>query len=101
MEEATRVAPGGAMAERQLLLAHLEARANRVDRHPHLAAEPRSEREARFARGRRERALTGERLAGLEAAEEPDQLTSGALRDPETAALARLERGNGQVGAVL
>ena len=101
MQEAAEVASCRPVAQRQLALFDPEARADRVDRHSHLAAEARREREAGGAGGRRERALPGERLARLVAAAEPDQLARGALGDPEASALPLAKGGNGQVGAVL
>ncbi len=67
VDEARCIAAARAMAQRELELLNAEPRANRVDRHPHLAAEAGSRREAGNARGRRERALARERLARVEA----------------------------------
>ena len=95
------VAAGGAVAQRQLDLLDPEAGAGGVDRHPHLAAEPGREREARRPCRRRERALARERLRALEAASAPDQRAGAALGDAEAAALLLGERRDREVGAVL
>ena len=58
VEEAPGVAAGCAMTQRQLALPDAEPRADRIDRHPHLAAEPRREREA-GSRARLRRARAG------------------------------------------
>src|SRR5438105_1092184 len=86
------------MAERKLRFAHVEAGAEGVDRHPHLAAKAGSKREARLSRGGREGALARERLAGFETPQEPDQLLGAAPCDPQAAAVAFLERGDDEVG---
>ncbi len=57
----------------------------RIDRHPHLAAEPGGDGKRRGSRGRRERALPGQRFARLHTGQKLDQVPSGALRDAEAA----------------
>jgi hypothetical protein len=61
--EAGGVATRGAVPDRQLQLGDPQARTNRVDGHPHLAAEAGGEREAGLPRRLRERSLAGKRLA--------------------------------------
>ena len=63
--------PGGVPAgcpvpQRQLDLGDAQPCFDGVDRHPHLAAEARREREASVSRRLRECALAGERLLGRE-----------------------------------
>src|SRR4029453_7751285 len=79
------------------MLADVEAGADRVDRHSHLAAEAGREREACRPRGGRKGPLARERLAGAETAAGPDEQAGGPLRDAEPAALPLGEGGNGEV----
>src|SRR4051812_5574101 len=101
MDEAPWVAPGRSVPQGQLTLADLESRADSVDRHADLAAEARREREAGLPCRGRERPLAGEWLAGLEPAQQPDQLSGTALRDPEASALALLESRDGEVRVLI
>src|SRR3954462_6038973 len=101
VQEAAEVASRRPVAQFELALFDPEAGADCVDRHTHLAAEPRREREAGGTGSRRERPLSGERLARLVAAAEPDELAPGALGDPEASALPLAKGGDRHVGAVL
>src|SRR3954471_8252822 len=86
------------MPQRQLDLLDVEPGADRVEGHPHLAPEAGRSREAALASPGRERALAGERLTEIPAGRKPEQPARGALGEPEAAALALRERGDGYVG---
>ena len=101
MQKAAEVTAGRAVPERERDLAHGQARARGIDRHPRLAAEPGREREALRPRRGREETLPRERLLGVEPAAQPDKRASGCLRHAEAAALALREPRDGEVGAVL
>ena len=73
--------------------------ADGVDRHPHLAAEARREREAGRARRRRERRWPESGSRASKPVSSADERAAGALGDPEAAALPLGERGDGEVGA--
>src|SRR5437763_1702236 len=95
--EAARIAAGRAVAQWELHLLDFEPLPGRVDRHPHLAAEPRRGRKAGGAGSRGKRALAGERLARLEAGAGADERASSPLGDPEASAPALSERGDGEI----
>ena len=97
MDEAGEVAARRAVLEVDLDLADVEAGPKRVDRHPRLDAEAGSDREHLGARPRRERALPGERLRDAAPATELDQAAGDALGEPEPAAGAPREAGDGEV----
>ncbi len=98
VREALCVAPRRPVTQRQVALLDREAGPDRVDRHPHLAAEPGREREARCAGAWRERTLARERLPRLEPAAEANESPPGPLREPEPSALALGERRDRDVG---
>jgi hypothetical protein len=97
VDEAAQVTAGWAMPKRQLDLPDAKPRSRRVDRHPHLAAEPGSDGKRRGSRSRRKRALTGERFARLHPGQELDQDASCPLRDAETATGLLGERRDGEI----
>ena len=101
VDEAGDVATRRAVLEVELDLADVEAGPKRVDRHPRLDAEAGRDREHLGARPRRERALPGQRLLDAASAAELDQAAGDALREPEPAAGAPREAGDGEVGLVL
>ena len=95
--EACEIAPCLAMRERRLDLDHLETGSDRVDRHPHLAAESGGKRKALLARTLRQPALAGERLARLEAHEAAESRARHALRQPEPVSASRRKDGDRDV----
>ena len=101
VDEAGEVAARRAVLEVELDLADVEPGPQRVDRHPRLDAEAGRDREHLGARPSRERALPGERLLDAAPAAELDQAAGHALREPEPAAVASREAGDGEVGVVL
>ena len=101
MREAGGVTAGRAVVEVEVDLLHAQPGSERVDRHPHLAAEPGCEREARGAGTLAQATLSGERLAGREARPHVDKLPRDALGNSESAAHAVRERGHAEVGVSL
>src|SRR6266540_125081 len=101
VDEAAEVAPGRAVAQRQLELTHPQTGPRRVDRHSHLASEPWGGRETRLPCGRREQTLAGERLARFEPGQKGDQAPRDPLRDAEASADSLGKYGDAQVRAVL
>ncbi len=101
MEEAGGVATRGPVVEIELHLLEGEARPERVDRHPHLGAEARRQREAGLPRPRPEEALARERLARRGARPQAHELAPDALCDPEASAHATAERGDCEIGLAL
>src|SRR5438093_6158465 len=95
--EAARIAACRPVAQWELHLLDFEPLPGRVDRHPHLAAEPGRGRKAGGAGSRGKRALAGERLARLETGAGADERASRPLGDPEASALALSERGDGEI----
>jgi hypothetical protein len=101
VREAGGVTAGRAVVEVEVDLLHAQPGSERVDRHPHLAAEPGCEWEARGAGPLAQATLSGERLAGLEARPQVDELPRDALGNAESAAHAMRERGHAEVGVSL
>ena len=101
VREPAQVAPGRAVAERELDLLDRDAGLDRVARHPRLAAEPGRGREHRPPCRRRKRALPRERLAQLASRRQAKKLPGGALDDAEAAALLVREDRDCEVGVAL
>ena len=101
MGEACRIPAGRAVAEVELDLADVEPGLQRVDRHPHLAAEAARHREAGRPRSLAQVALARERLREQAPSPRLHDHPGGALRDPEAAALRPCERRDGEVAARL
>ena len=99
MHEPGQVAFGLLVRERQHELRDAEAPPGCVDRHPHLAAEPGRDREARLPRGRAHVSLTGQRLLCGVAGARADELSRDVLGDSEAAAAAFGEHGDRHVVA--
>src|SRR5205814_8833110 len=97
VREAAGIPCGRAMAERQLEFGNPEAGPDRVDRHPHLAAEAGRERKACLAGGLRQRALARERFLRTEARKSPDEGAARLLGKPESAPLALGEGGDREI----
>src|SRR6185436_11576066 len=97
VDEAGEVAAGRAVLEVDLDLADVEARPQGVDRHPGLDAEAGSGGEDLGAGPSRECALPGKRLLDAAPAPELDQAAGNRLGEPEPAAGAPREAGDGKV----
>ena len=92
------VAAGRAMLEVELDLGDAKAGACGVDRHPRLDTEAGRDREELRARCAREDALTRQRLADTEPTAPGDERAGDRLGDPEAAARAVREDGDGEIG---
>ena len=101
MGKACRVPAGRAVAEVELDLADVKPGLQRVDRHPHLAAEAARQWEAGRARSLAQIALARQRLREQASSPRLREDPGGALRDPEAAALRPCERRDGKVAARL
>ena len=99
VDEAGQVAAGRTMPERQRHLLDAEPRARRVDRHPDLAAEARGQGKGRCADARRQRTLTGERLALIDSGAEANEEACRPFRQAEAATLTTLKRGDDKISA--
>ena len=101
MGEPADVAAGRAVLQVELDLGHPQPRPHGVDRHPRLDPEPRRHGEDRLARGRGERALTGERLADVHPSEPADERARDGLGEPEPASRSACEGRHREVGVRL
>src|SRR6185503_2431791 len=97
VDEAGEVVARDAVLEVELDLADVEAGPKRVDRHPRLDAEAGSDREHLGAGPSGERALPGQRLLDAAPTPELDQAAGDRLGEPEPAAGAPREAGDGEV----
>ena len=98
VREPAQVAPGRAVAERELDLFDRDAGADGVVRHPRLAAEPGRGREAPPARAADESARCPESGSRSSRPPQAKKLPGGALDDAEAAALLVREDGDREVG---
>src|SRR5512133_1438459 len=101
VREAASVATGLGVRERELDLGDAEACSGDIDRHAHLATEPRRRREALLACLCGEDALSRQGLARRKASACADQLSRNPFRDPEAAASGLGKGGNRQVAVDL
>jgi hypothetical protein len=90
-------APGGAVGEVEVELDDSVPGADGVDGHADLHAEAVGERQHAAQRLLAERALPGDRRAGVEAAAPADGAAGKAEREPDAAADARGKRADGDV----
>ncbi len=98
VEEALQRLAGRAVRQRQLDLGDAVAGADGVDRHPDLHPEARRERHDRRQQVGPQRALAGDRRDRLQPAAPLDRPVREADREPEAAADAAREGGDGEVG---
>ena len=98
VREPAQVAAGRAVAQRKLDLVDRQARADGVERHPDLAAEP-GRRSGSTSRAPRRTARAAPRAARAahDRVAQPEQSAGGPLRDPEPAALPLGECGHREI----